>query len=251
MKLHVTLLFAALVLAGCGGGGSGRAVAPSSGTATTQGKTQSGTFTLSIPTGSSSSAKVRYPQFVSPNATSVTLSMNGGTVQTFDVSATSALCTTVAGSRNCTLSFVAPLGSVAFVFTIYSGTNGTGNVLATGTDTTTVVLGTAFNISVAMNASIGTLMTSFTVNNVHGSCPNSPSTFNGISEGCGGSATVTFTVADPSGATVTGTAPYATPINLTTSDPSITMSPAQITAPGQTSTFTYSGQPSPRGSRSR
>lgn len=235
MKRYVLLLVAAFALAGCGGGG-GSSATPAGGTAKTQAKTSSGMLVLSIPTGTSAaSSKVRYPQFVSPAAQSVTLSINGGAAASFDVSTTSTLCTTVSGARNCTLSFVAPIGSDSFTFTIYSFSNA---VLSTGTATATVVLGTPFSLTVAMNAVIGTLVTNF--NPIAANCPNNAS-FNGIIEGCAASGTFTFTTMDPSGNTITGTAPYTQAIQISANDPSLTASPNSVTAPGQSVTGTYSG----------
>jgi len=239
MKIQLSLLVATLALAGCGGGGGSQAVPAAGGSANAQAKTSQGTAVLSIPTGSSSAAHVRYPQFVSPNATSVTLSINAGTAQTFDVSATSPLCTTVAGARNCTLNFFAPIGADTLTFTIYSGANATGTVLSTGTNSQTVVQGTPFNVTIAMNATVGIVTANLNVTGAQ-TCPNAAA-FAGITEGCAGSAALTVTVMDPLMNTVTGTAPYATPIQISTNDPSISASPVQITAPGQSSTLTYNG----------
>lgn len=239
MNARSALLLATFLLAACGGGGGGSSVPAAPGGASAPAKTQTGTFVLSIPTQASASV-VRYPKFVSPSATSVSLTINTGTAQSFDVSPTSPLCTTVAGARNCTLSFIAPLGSDTMTFTIYAGANGTGNILATGTSSTTVALGTPFNVTVAMNAAIGLVTANVSLTGVQ-TCPNITTQFSGIVEGCGGSATVTVTAQDPSGQTITGSAPYATPIAFTTSDPTLSASPAQITAPGQSTVVTYSG----------
>ncbi len=239
-------LLAALFITSCGGGGGGsNAVSPAapgaSGSASQQ-KTVTGKVVLSIPT-QASSGKVRYPQFVSPNASSVSIVANGGTAQIFDVSATSSLCTTTSGARNCTLTFGAPVGNDTIVLTIFSGPNGDGTTLATTTTTTTVVAGTPFSLTVAMTASIGTIVVNIATQTGQNNCPNG--TFlntNGINEGCAGSSgTITFTAFDPSGAQITGSAPYATPILITTNDPSLSVAPNQITGPGQTAIASYNG----------
>ena len=237
----LALVLATLWLAGCGGGGG------SNTTPATPAKAQSqsvrGSVVISIPvgTGKSTSSRVRYPQFVSPNASSVALSINGGADAFYDVSATSSLCTTVAGARNCTLSFGAPAGSDTFAFLVFSGPNGSGSQLASATSSQTIASGQPFNFTIALNAAIGTVV----ANVVGGAMGNCPGYINGnsntINEGCPGFATGTFTVMDPSGAVVTGTAPYASPITITASDPSLSASPNTITAPGQTSTLTYNG----------
>jgi hypothetical protein len=244
MKRTLALAIALSFLTACGsGGGSTTPNTP----AKTQTQSVMGSVVISIPlsNGQSSSAKVRYPQFVSPNASSVSLSINGGAAQLFNVAAGSSLCTTVAGSRNCTLTFGAPAGSDTFVFVIFAGAGGTGTQLASATTTQTIATGTAFNFTVALNAAVGTIVANFMVvhNNGVMNCPDGPISFNGINEGCAGSAPLTITVDDPSGATITGSAPYATPISITGNDPSLSATPNQFTAPGQTVTLAYTGAP--------
>jgi hypothetical protein len=240
---RLALFLAFALLAGCGGGGSGGSSVPN-----TAAKTQpqaKGSVTISIPTsaGSGSSAKVRYPQFVSPNAESVALSINGAADLFFDVSSSSSLCVTVAGTRNCTLSFGAPAGSDTFAFLIFAGPNGAGTQLASAA--TTQQIGPGFNFTVALNAAVGTIVIAIPASHGNQNCPAQPNFAgqNFISEGCGGTGTVTIAVDDPSGATITGSAPYAVPITLTTNDPSFVLSAPQITAPGQAETIIYSGAP--------
>ncbi|HXP94785.1 MAG TPA: hypothetical protein VN905_15030 [Candidatus Binatia bacterium] len=243
-------LLAALFITSCGGGSGGSSAvspaAPGAPGSTSQQKTVSGSIVLSIPTQTSSS-KVRYPQFVSPNASSVSIVANGGTAQIFDVSATSSLCTTTSGARTCTLTFGAPVGSDTIVLTIFSGPNGTGATLATTTTTTTVTAGTPFNVTVAMNAAIGTVIATITPG-TGGNCNLLGGVKVQIPESCpsntsGNNASLTVAADDPSGAQITGTAPYATPIQVSGNDPSLSASPTSITAPGQTVTLSYSGAP--------
>lgn len=244
MKRSLALATALGFLTACGGGGSGSSTTPST-PAKAQTQSVTGTVVISIPLsgGQSTSAKVRYPQFVSPNASSVAVSINGGADQLFNVAAGSPLCTTTGTARNCTLTFAAPAGSDSFAFLIFAGAGGTGAQLASATTTQAIAQGVAFNFTVAMNAVIGTVVYNVPSNGgTQGNCPDQLMNFNGISEGCAGnSGTITFTVFDPSGAQVTGTAPFATPMTITANDPSVTASPNQITAPGQTTSLTYSG----------
>lgn len=244
MKRSVACTLGVLLLAGCAGGAGS---VPGASSAKPQSKTAPGSVVISIPIASTatqaSSRNVRYPQFVSPNASSVALSINGGGDTLFDVSATSSLCTTVAGSRNCTLAFAAPAGDDTFAFIIFQGINGSGNALASATTSQIITSGQPFNFAVALNATIGTIVVNIpTGGGTQGTCPDGLQTFNGVTEGCAGSSgAVTFTVDDPSGAAITGTAPFATPITITTNDPSVTASPNQITAPGGSTVFTYTG----------
>jgi hypothetical protein len=243
---QLALVLTTILLAGCGGGGNGGSSTPAA--PKSQPQSVTGSVVISIPngTGSTSSSKVRYPQFVSPNAQSVAMNVNGGSDTIFNVGAGSSLCSTsTAGTRNCTLTFGAPVGSDTFGFLIFSGTNGTGSQLASATTTQTIAAGTPFNFTVAMNAAVGTMIINFTAVTNSGTmtCPDQSSGFNGITEGCAGSAPMTVTVEDPSGATITGTAPFAGPISVAGNDPSLSAAPNQITAPGQTVTLSYSGVP--------
>lgn len=241
MKRRLAIAIATLLLAGCGGGGSNTSV-PS---AKTQPQSVAGKVIISIPTSSTPAAasRARFPQFVSPNASSVALSINGGADALFDVSTTSSLCATVAGSRNCTLAFAAPAGNDTFAFLIFQGAAGSGNTLASTTTSQNIISGQPFNFTVAMNAAIGTIAASLVPTN-SGRCPNSPPNNNTLLEGCVVSGTLNFTVSDPSGAAITGPAAFAgTGIAVTANDPAVSMAPAQITAPGQTSVLSYNGNP--------
>jgi len=183
---------------------------------------------------------VRYPQFVSPNASSVEVVVNTAP-HVFDVSVTSPLCTTTAGARTCVLTVGAPIGSDTFAITVFSGANASGSVLSTATTSTMVVAGTPFAVSVALNAVLGMLVVALQNAAFGGSCPNAPAGTTGIVEGCSGSATIAVSAFDPSGAQITGTQPYPATIQLATSDTALAIAPAQITAPGQTATLTYAG----------
>ena len=95
------VLAAMLVLAGCGGGGSAPQAAPAP--PALAGPTVAGRLVLSF-AQPGSAVLARRPMFVSPNAASAGVSVNGGTTAFFDVSATSALCSTPAGgARTCNL----------------------------------------------------------------------------------------------------------------------------------------------------
>jgi hypothetical protein len=227
----------AALLCGCAGGaGSTPKTSPTSvaaGTAT-------GTFSIAIPTRTTAS-NVRYPQFVSPNAVSVTIVVNTAAPLIVDVSATSPLCTTSAGARTCSLAVNAAVGTDTFAITIYAAAGGTGTVLATASTSTPVVAGTPFSITVAMNAVLGTLVLAMQGAAFSGSCPNAPTGVTAVFEGCTGSATLVVSPFDPSGAPITGTQPYSAPIQLASGDAALNVAPAQLTAPGQTATITYAG----------
>jgi hypothetical protein len=249
LNKSAALALALVLLAGCGGGGGGgNSALPGGSQAKSQSKV-TGSVVISIPVASTTTQSlarpVRYPQFVSPNATSVEMNVNGGSDTNFDVSSTSSLCVTVSNVRNCTLSFGAPVGSETFGFLVFSSPNGTGTQLASSTSLQTIVAGQDFGFTVALNAAVGVITTNFMLvtNNNNGSCPDGPISFNGINEGCSGSAPFSVTVDDPSGAQITGTALYATPIQVTVNDPALSATPSSFTAPGQTVTLAYTGAP--------
>src|ERR1700730_3381443 len=99
MKRVLVLSLALLLLAGCGGGGGGSAgTVP--GSPAIPARSSPGSVVISILTSVAEASKVRYPQFVSPNAQSVALSINGVSDTFFEVSAISSLCTMAAGVRN-------------------------------------------------------------------------------------------------------------------------------------------------------
>jgi hypothetical protein len=243
MKKLFASVLATFMLSACGSGGGNSL--PAASKSATQSKV-AGSVVISIPVASTTtqsvSRQVRYPQFVSPNASSVEMNVNGGSDTNFDVSSTSSLCVTASSVRNCTLSFSAPAGSDTFGFLVFSGPNGTGAQLASATSSQPIVAGQAFNFTVALNAAIGTLVANI-VGASQGNCPGqlSNSNSNTINEGCSGGAVLTVSVMDPSGAVVSGTTPYASAISISASDPSLSASPNTITAPGQTTTLAYNG----------
>ena len=173
MKKLLASVLAAFILSACGGGGGGNSL-PAASKSVTQSKV-TGSVVISIPVASTTTQSltraVRYPQFVSPGASSVELSINGGADTNFDVSPTSSLCTTVSGLRNCTLTFSAPAGNDTFAFLIFGGPNGTGSQLASATSSQTIAAGAAFNFTVALNAAIGTLLISINASHGTSNCP--------------------------------------------------------------------------------
>jgi len=223
-------------LTACGGGGS-------SGPASTpQSKMAKASISLQIPVAgqTTTSTKVRYPQFVSPNASSVAIAVNAGTPQDFDVSASSSLCSTSGSTRTCTLTLNAPSGNDSFTFTIYAGANATGTILATATQSEQLKAGEQFNFTVGMNAVVGTVVASAAGPNAScGSTTIVPS----ITELCADTVVLSVNAYDPTGAQITGSAAFASALSVSVSptDPSLSLSPATISAPGQTSTLTYSG----------
>lgn len=240
-SVRIAALIAAVALPLSGCGGSSGAV-PSS--VTPKSKVTTARVSLQIPVGgqsSTSSAKVRYPQFVSPNASSVSAVVNSGSPQIFDVSASSSLCSTSNSMRTCTLNISAVSGSDTFTFTIYAGANATGTVLATATQSEQLSAGSTFSFTVAMNAVVGTVVagTQGSQNAACGSTTIIPS----ITELCADTVVLSVSAYDPTGAPITGSAAFASPLSVSVSptDPTLSVSPSSVTSPTTTSTLTYSG----------
>jgi hypothetical protein len=221
------LLTAAAALSACGGGstvsGSGASLP---GQAQTAGL-ETGKAVIVIPAAPATTATaVRKAQFVSASVASVGIVVNGGAATFANVSATSSLCVTTSSGRSCTIPLSAPAGSITFAFTLYDGANGSGNVLGTGTATQTVVIGTPYTISVAVNGTIASLAVSVPAIDVG---PTSEP--------------VTVTAKDADGNTIIGPATYAQPITLTNSDTTgtLALSTTTIASPNTTVTLAYTG----------
>lgn len=225
MKRLVAIPLVLLMLAGCGGGSAPSPKAPGSG------QTQTGTLGLTFGTQAGSSSTARKGLFLSPNAADASITINGGTAQLFDVTATSTLCQTTAGVRTCAIPLTAPVGiDMISVSLVSSATPPV--MLGQGSNSITVVAGTAFSLTVGINPVVASANTITFL-------PQPGFTYLTASSL---SATVTFK--DPSGATITGSGSvpnFLTPITLTSSDPHVTISPTTLTTPGQTFSVHYDG----------
>lgn len=86
------------------------------------------TFVVIVPGGGPTR-----PSFVSPSTQSVVITLNGATLLTMDVSASSRSCSAgSAGSRTCSAHAPAPSGRQVFGVTAFDRAKGAGNVLASG-----------------------------------------------------------------------------------------------------------------------
>jgi streptogramin lyase len=178
----------------------------------------------------------RKPQFVSPNATTASISINSGTAQSFDVSASSTLCQTVSNVRTCALPLTAPYGqdSIAVSLMGTSSVNGNQVLLGQGSNSLTVVAGTNFTVAVGINPVVAG------INVGQGNVP-APTAY---AFGSASSQSATLTFADPSGANITGSGNvpnFLTPVTLTSSDPHVTITPTSLITPGQGFTIAYDG----------
>ena len=233
---HITAIAAlASLLAACGGGS-----APSSSGAITIPPTQNsvttnGSVVLFVPskTTSAASTATRKALFVSPSASSLGISTNGGTIAYTDVSATATVCVAGNGGRTCTIPLTAPVGTDTLALTLFDGANGAGKLLATGSGTTTAAVGSSFSVTVTLDPVVASA-----TNPVFSFASGSA-----FSVGTSGTATVAFTLLDPDSNTIapSATPSFASPLALTSSDAHVAVSPASWTGPAQPITLTYDG----------
>ena len=222
------LLF--VCLSACGGGGSGSSPVPNGASSNAS---ATGSALILIPAVSPDAAQ-RNAAFVSPSSSSVGISVNGGASTFADISATSTLCTaastntTLPIGRSCTVPFTAAAGSDAIAFTLYSGANGSGNVLGTGAATANVVGGQSFNVPVSVGGIVATVAVTSNAS---------------FTQGTTGTAQVAVSAQDSSGNTIIGSAPYSSPITLTDNDTSgsTSLSTTTVTSPATVVTLSYNG----------
>jgi hypothetical protein len=212
MSLRYIALIATCLLAACGGGGGMTASAPvgAASAAPSSSNPQQlvpTSFTVAFG-GQASQAAHRAPQYVGAGSNSVTITLNSVNGGADPAGLTTSVTSTIVGSHcPCTVSGpLVPPGSDTFSFTTYDGANGTGNVIATYTNTYTVSPGVA------------NTQTGVTLQGV-------PHAFAiaGVPSGAAGTAfaapaTLTLTVKDADGNTISGT--YANAVTITDSDTS-------------------------------
>jgi hypothetical protein len=212
-NLKYAIACALLALTACSGGGSGAVPNPNSGSGPQS--VGNATLTLTFPVGPTSKSTGRKPQYVSPNSAKVVVTINtvNGNAPAADVTPnpqTIALSTAVGGNcavsggiETCTLTVLAPAGSVSYTIAIEDAS---GNVLSTSTQTFTINLGQDNNsLSIVLQG----VATAVTI------APMTMDANTPIS-----SAALTVTATDASGATITGSGNFANQILLTDSDTS-------------------------------
>ncbi|HEY1727512.1 MAG TPA: choice-of-anchor Q domain-containing protein [Candidatus Baltobacteraceae bacterium] len=163
-------------MSSCGGGGGALlhnalgAGGSGSGSTPANGKRNIG-VTLVIPAaGASSSGIARRPKTISSSTQSVTVSVNGGTAQIFDVSGSA--CTSNNGVTTCTFTVGVSYGLDTFLILMYSGTNGSGtildaaaetlNVTSSGPNSFSTTAGTAVFVTTNADSGAGSLRAAIT-----------------------------------------------------------------------------------------
>lgn len=135
--VQLFVLAACIVSAGCSGGATAHSTLPGPVTtpaASSSPAGQSAQISFRITFGAAPATNaLRRAAFVSPATASVGLSANGGTATIINVAPATSNCTSITnGTYACTVAANAPIGNDTIVATLYSSTNGTGNVLGTG-----------------------------------------------------------------------------------------------------------------------
>jgi hypothetical protein len=212
------------VLAACGGGGGSAGAPPRvSATASPAGTTTQGLsakFSITIPNGAGTSATARKAKTISTSTTSVLVTLLKSDSTTFatpvafpqfDVSSTSALCTTGATGRTCALSFAAPAGNDIFTIDTFDVN---GHKLGSGAVLLDVLLNAANTASVTIGGPLAAV-TLFTPSQV------SLSTLGTAS------ARIYLFAFDASGNPIVVPDTFTTPIMLSVTDPEVLSSNAR------------------------
>lgn len=134
---------AAPVLNQCGGGGHAAAPALPAPAVNVTPAVQTGeaevTFTIAVPTRTGSSA-TRRPSYVSPSTKSMAVAVNGGSMTSINLTPYTVSCSNAYCLASVAVS--APVGTDTFTIALYDAVNGSGNVLARQSLSTSVVNGT-------------------------------------------------------------------------------------------------------------
>lgn len=219
MKNRLTLCVALALLAGCSGGGSSSSPAPKVPPA--GGQKVNASFKITIPGSSASQARARRgqrnPMWVSPSSNGILANVYvaGSGDKTpiasaaVNVSASSSGCTTgTGGSRTCTVTVPAPVGSDDFIFTDYdkapsqTGSFVGANELAQGTALNqTIAAGVANTIGVTLDGYVANFKLT----------PSAELSFDGGSTPQ--TQNLTITALDADGNTITSD-PYLNPITV-------------------------------------
>lgn len=220
----LAVLFIAVAVVACGGGSG---VAPTPHVAQKDGKAR---FTITVPNSSSTTNASRRPQYVSANAKSASVSVNGGAATIVQLTSGSSNCSTGADGLQCSISVTAPVGSDTFAISLYASTDGTGTALASQSITATIGENQTTPVNVTLDGVVSAISLALST--------SSPT------EGSACDITLTVSAQDASGATIIGPGNYSSPIAISTDDTSgaTALSATQVTSPSaNTVTVHYTG----------
>jgi len=207
------LVLSVALLVGCGGGGGAGTTVPAPHPTQSAAGTASATLSLTIPATRAAAAAARAgagaarrrPAYISPATQSVVVNVTVGTAAPvpYEADLTTASCASGTSGYVCSLTIPLQPGKVGLAVALYSGQNASGDVLANGSETATIVANRANAIAITLQAVLG------------GVTLTAPS----LSVGTAVSGVVLAgTFLDPSGATIGANQTLATPITLIDSD---------------------------------
>ena len=212
---------ASTTLAACGGGGGGAAALPPVASSAAQAPVSGPgaaavAFSIAIPSATAGSSHLRSPRYVSAGTKSVAVTY-AGQRQTAD-------CTTA-----CSMTLAVSPGPVTFSVNLYDAAGGSGNVLATGSTTTTILAGQQNTVKITFAGVVAKVAIALGAASVTAGTP--------------AAIPVTVTAQDAAGYTIVGSDPYAAPIVLTDDDASgaTSLSTKSVTAPATAVTLNYDG----------
>jgi hypothetical protein len=213
------ILAAFVALTACGGSAGSRAV-PAAGPAAAQ-------IALSLPHPSASALR-RGATFIAPSVRSGAFSVNGGTPVIAQLVAGAQGCVTTASGLTCSVTVTAPVGNDTFKVALYDAASAGGNLLGTGTASTTVVAGTVSTLGITVGGVVASVILSLANTTPVAGSPLP--------------ITLTVEALDADGNIIVAD-PFATPITLTDSDTSgaTQLSTTTLNAPVQSVNVTYDG----------
>ena len=174
--------------------------------------------TINVPTTTTSSSTRRSASIL-PGTKSASITV-GGTSSVLQ-------CTTT-----CSGSLLVPLGVQTFVATLYNGPSATGNVLASGQATATIVSGQRNVVNIAFGGVVRSVAVTLNPTDLE---PGTPATV-----------AVNVAAKDAAGFTIVGADPYSASIALSNDDTtgSTTLSTTDVTSPSAQVTLSYNGSTS-------
>jgi streptogramin lyase len=189
------------------------------------------TFTVVVPNGTSPATKrhTLRPRYISPATQSVVISLDGTKLLTMEVDATSSACKSADSARTCSARKAVPSGKQTFHVTAYDGLQGTGNVLATGDVSKTLVANTPQAVNISLRGVVASLALS--PNNAY---PNA---------GTATTVRITLTAFDADGNAIVGS--FGKSIRLADSDTTGTtkLSTTNVSSSSNAIALSYDGAP--------
>jgi DNA-binding beta-propeller fold protein YncE len=143
-------IFAASVVAACGGGGASIPASPANGTFApqrTKHRTGKAHIRIRIP---HKKRRGRHSHYISDSTKSIGITIAGFGTTIANLRPSSPGCSTVAGATQCSVSVTVPYGSAAYAFVTYDGLNATGNKLSANDATFDVVPGQTTQLGVVL-----------------------------------------------------------------------------------------------------